>query len=83
MTTLDDTPIPEQPTAAEPSPEWGDEVHGLLTAAACSSRIRTQGLGDKARAALEALTSQLKREQAIAEHEAQIARLRRGRRFGH
>lgn len=78
MTTLDDTPIPEQPVEAAPSPEYTEEVDAWLADAAASPRVRTQALGLKARTALDALRSQLAREQAIAHLEDEITRLRRG-----
>lgn len=77
MPTLDDTPIDEEP-GAEPAPEFGDQVHALLRAAATSSRVRTQSLGRRAHAALGDLRAAIEREGRIAAAEAELSRLRRG-----
>lgn len=73
MPTLDDDPI-----ATDSQPEFGEEVHALLTAAAASSRIRTQVLGRKALNALADVKAAIKREEQIAAAEAELSRLRKG-----
>jgi hypothetical protein len=77
MPTLDDDPI-TTPGTERAEPEFGSEVHELLTAAACSTRVRVQSLGRKAQTALDDLKAAVKREAQIAAAEAELARLRRG-----
>lgn len=76
MPTLDDDVITDD--TDDTTPEFGDEVHALLTAAASSSRVRTQVLGRKAHNALADVKAAIEREKQIAAAEAELSRLRRG-----
>lgn len=83
MSTLDDAPpgslsISSPSAPVDTTPEYGDDVHALLTAAAESPLVRTQRLGIKAQEALDALSGALKKEKRLAELADEMARLRRG-----